>query len=270
MALLVPEPASIEIDGLRRACGDSAIARVAPHITLVPPVNVRESDVEGAFELVSAAAASEIPLSATLGPAATFHPINPVAYLAVDGPIRPLRERVFTRPLYRTVDLPFVPHVTIATDASPDRLAQIVVALADYRVDVVFESVDLLEQSDDRVWRSIATFALGPPQRSGTGGIVTEVRADDMAGRRFGFVARREGAVCGRIAGWIDGAQMRITELDVTESGAGIGSRLLAEAERLAREHRLESVVVAGEIPVAFLEYRGYGHEGAWLVRRLR
>jgi hypothetical protein len=39
-ALLVPEPFAREIDGLRRALDDD-IDRVPPHLTLVPPVNVR-------------------------------------------------------------------------------------------------------------------------------------------------------------------------------------------------------------------------------------
>ena len=40
VALLVPEPAATEIDGLRRALGDPGLAKVVPHITLVTPVNI--------------------------------------------------------------------------------------------------------------------------------------------------------------------------------------------------------------------------------------
>ncbi len=42
VALLIPAPLDREIDGLRRAVGDGALGRIPPHLTLVPPVNVRE------------------------------------------------------------------------------------------------------------------------------------------------------------------------------------------------------------------------------------
>ena len=41
VALLLPEPLDVEVDALRRACGDPMLERVRPHVTLVPPVNVR-------------------------------------------------------------------------------------------------------------------------------------------------------------------------------------------------------------------------------------
>jgi hypothetical protein len=45
VVLLVPDPWAAEVDGLRRALGDEALDRVAPHITLVPPSNVSDEDL---------------------------------------------------------------------------------------------------------------------------------------------------------------------------------------------------------------------------------
>jgi 2'-5' RNA ligase len=83
VVLLVPPPWAAEIDGLRRALGDGALGRIAPHLTLVPPVNVREEDVPAALAVLrSAAAEVDGPsLVVRLGPAATFSPENPVVYL---------------------------------------------------------------------------------------------------------------------------------------------------------------------------------------------
>ena len=85
VVLLVPQPLATEIDGVRRALGDGALDRIAPHITLVPPVNVAERDLPRAFTLVRTAASTIAPLTLRIGPVATFAPVNPVAYLQVGG-----------------------------------------------------------------------------------------------------------------------------------------------------------------------------------------
>lgn len=157
-ALLVPEPFAREIDGLRRAMGES-IERVPPHLTLVPPINVRDDDVDGAFAVLRRAAANVAPLPVTLGPATTFHPVNPVVYLGVGGAgvgeVHALRDAVFVEPLHRDLTHDFVPHVTIVESTTPERIEAALVALADYQVEVTFESVHLL-QEQDRVWKPVA------------------------------------------------------------------------------------------------------------------
>ena len=55
-------PVAAEIDGLRRAFADPALERVAPHITLVPPVNVAVDAWPQALALVRAAAGRSGPL----------------------------------------------------------------------------------------------------------------------------------------------------------------------------------------------------------------
>src|SRR5689334_255421 len=107
VALLIGSPLGDEIDGLRRACGDSALGRVPPHITIVPPVNVRDSDVDAAFEVLRSAVtggAVNGAITCTVGAAATFHPVNPVAYLRVAGDVGELdalRSAVLVTPLQR-------------------------------------------------------------------------------------------------------------------------------------------------------------------------
>jgi 2'-5' RNA ligase len=214
-ALLVPEPFAREIDGLRRALGED-LSRVPPHLTLVPPVNVRVTDIGAALAQVRVAAASSSPLVVTLGPAVTFHPVNPVVYLSVGGDVdgvRAIRERVFTGPLSRKVEHEFVPHVTLVESTTPDRIEAALVALADYQVEVTFESVHLLQEGD-RVWRPIAEARFEPALIVGRGGIETEITTSSVAdpevaefmGERSGgegggegaervVVARRDGVV---------------------------------------------------------------------------
>ncbi len=58
VALLVPPPFDTEIDGLRRALGDGALGRIPAHLTLVPPVNVREERLGEALAALRRAAAA--------------------------------------------------------------------------------------------------------------------------------------------------------------------------------------------------------------------
>jgi GNAT superfamily N-acetyltransferase len=120
-------------------------------------------------------------VSATLGPPATFLPANPVVFLTVGGDavaagtLHELRDRVLVPPLWRQVDLDFVPHVTIAEAMDPDRIPSAVLALADFAVPVTFGSVQLLEQTRHgdahRRWLPIAEYRLAPPAVVGRGGV---------------------------------------------------------------------------------------------------
>jgi 2'-5' RNA ligase len=159
------------------------LERVPPHVTLVPPVNVRVEDLPSVLTLLRSAAAIMSPITVTLGPAVTFHPVNPVVYLSVGGDVegvRAIRNRVFAGALSRKVEHEFVPHVTLVESTTPARIDAALLALADYRVEVTFDSVHLL-QEDERVWRPIADARFAPPLIVGRGGIETEIAASSVA-----------------------------------------------------------------------------------------
>lgn len=159
VALLLPAAIRAEVDGLRRALGDGALGRIPPHLTLVPPVNVREERVDEAFAVLRRAAGATPALHLTLGPPATFLPDNPVSYLQVGGdldPLRRLRDAVFVEPLARSLTWPWVPHVTLADEAPPERVSAAVVALQDYVVEATFEGVHLMRESPGRIWEPMA------------------------------------------------------------------------------------------------------------------
>jgi 2'-5' RNA ligase len=181
VVLLIPPPIGTEIDALRKAVGDDDIGRIAPHITLVPPVNVRDDDIEAAVAVVHAAAQGTAPLRLTLGPVTTFAPESPTIHLAVGGDVDALtglRDAVFTAPLERSLTHPFVPHVTLVEE-SP-RIDDAVRALADYRAEVVIDRVHLMRESRDdehhRIWRPMADAPLGDRRAVvGRGGLELEL-----------------------------------------------------------------------------------------------
>lgn len=301
VVLLIPPPWSHEIDGLRRAFGDGSLGRIPAHITLVPPVNVREDAVADALSVLRRAAAATRPFGVDLGPPATFLPVNPVAYLAVDGDgadeVHRLRDAVFRGPFERDLTWPFVPHATLADEADPDRIRAALGALRDYEVRVTFDRVHVLEQGDSRMWRAIADAPFSAPAVIGRGGLELELAtsanldtdasrwtdtawaADAMAeygtvedDAPFAIATRRNGVVVGTAAGTTrsDGAYLATLIVDAAERGTGVGSHLLAAVESLAAERGCTRVTLrtqAGGAARPFYEARGwkvYAELPAW------
>jgi 2'-5' RNA ligase len=266
VVLLVPQPIATEIDGLRRGLGDGALGRIPPHLTLVPPVNVREEEVPAAIAVLRAAASARGALSVRLGPAATFHPVNPVVYLAVDSEeVVAVRDAVFVPPLERPLTWPFHPHVTLADEvASVERIDAAVTALADYVVDVTFEGIALLEEGEGRTWSPIAEIPFERPSVVGRGGglevsLWRSSALDDEAARwterewaayslvdygvaeedvPFAITARRSGEIVGTATGASRLGELYLARLIVapSERRTGVGSQLLAAVESLAAE----------------------------------
>jgi 2'-5' RNA ligase/GNAT superfamily N-acetyltransferase len=187
VALLVPTPVREEVEGLRRALGDAALGRVPGHLTLVPPVNVRQESLGAALAtLRRAAAACPRRLRLELGPVSTFLPDNPVVYLAVTGDLDALgglRHAVLSGPLERQLSWPFVPHVTLTDQAGADGIPGAVAALSHYRRAVSFEGVHLLQEvghSSGRHWVPLADACLGPAAVVGRGGLALELARSTM------------------------------------------------------------------------------------------
>jgi 2'-5' RNA ligase/N-acetylglutamate synthase-like GNAT family acetyltransferase len=251
VALLVPPPLAAEVDGLRRAMGDPSLGRIPAHLTLVPPVNVRDDRLPDALARLRDAAAATRPFRLTLGPPATFLPVNPVLYLGVGGDLdalRALRDRVFREPLARTLTWPFVPHVTVADEAEPARIHAALDALCDFTVEVDVERVHLLEEGPGRAWTVRADAVFAPPAIVGRGGLPVELTTSERADPEVAAFARREwpdepeadvvvtARRDGRILGVAEGsvraadgtAHLALLLVAETERGTGVGSHLLA------------------------------------------
>jgi 2'-5' RNA ligase len=239
VALLLPPPLDAEVDGLRRALGDGTLGRIPAHVTLVPPVNVREDRLGEALAVLRRAAAVTRPFTVDLGPPATFLPDSPTVYLAVGGTaVHELRQRVFVDPLARPLTWPFVPHATLADEADPDRIRAALVALADYRLEATFSRLHLLREGPGRIWTPIADAAFAPPAVIGRGGLPLELTVgeelDPEAARlrpeRLVVTARSEGSVAGFAEGWCREEMAHVSSLVVGDGYAhlGVGRHLLA------------------------------------------
>ena len=159
----LPEPLGIHVQAWRRALGDPAAGRIAPHLTLVPPQTVAERDLDRAVALVERAAAEAVPFLVELDGAATFLPDSPVAYLVVreGGPaLQALEAALREAPLDRRTH-PFHPHVTVTQDLPPDRIEAAARELAGFQAAFPVREVALMREERDKVWRPLATATVG-------------------------------------------------------------------------------------------------------------
>lgn len=292
VVLLLPEPVATEIDGLRRALGDGALGRVRPHLTLVPPVNVPEDRLADALAVLrSAADGTDGPLTLELGPPLTFLPATPVIYLGLRSPVEAvtaLRARVFAGPLARSLTHPFVPHVTLADEAEPDRIADARRALADYSTTASIDGVHLLQEGEGRVWTPIADATFSSRRVAGRGGLETQLEASerldpiaqafasaawsaysvetygtDRPARPVAVTGRRDGRVVGVATGEASGPFAYLARLIVAPSvrGEGVGAQLLAAFEQACRQRGAERMTLrtlAGGPAEAFYRRHGY------------
>lgn len=294
--LVVPEPFRTEVDGLRRATGGD-LRRLPPHITLVPPTNVRDEALPEALAVLRRAASAQPgPLELTLGAAATFAPVNRVVYLAVEGEptalarLRELRDALLDGPLERDERRRFVPHVTLSRHLPEGDDAHALAVLGHYRAEVRMETVDLLVLDDEgRRWEPLADALLGPDHVTGRGGLETHLavstRLDPEAlaaldawgtpppDRSFGPVARvvtgrRDETVVAIAGGGVEeratGAVGRVDGVAVAPSvrAEGVGRQLLgALVSELARRgaERIEVAEDADDETRSLAEALGVG-----------
>jgi 2'-5' RNA ligase len=252
VALLLSDPWRSEVDGLRRALGSPTLHTIPPHVTLVPPVNVRVDNLPDAFDLVRRVASSSAPVTTTLGPVSTFAPLTPVIKLDVGNTkdIRAIRDRVNSGVLHKESQWPFEPHVTLHDDASEELISGAQATMQDFAASTTFESVAVLRQDDDRVWRPVFDARFEPAVVVGAGGLALELfehtRLDPASSDALGLAHDPVGFV---LTACMDGKPvaaltadlqpafaLKGLRVDVDHRGLGIGSHLLRRARFRAEQ----------------------------------
>jgi 2'-5' RNA ligase/ADP-ribose pyrophosphatase YjhB (NUDIX family) len=163
VVVLLPEPVASHVQAWRRAFDEPTRARIAPHLTLVPPQSVPDEQLPAAVTLVDRAAAGAAPAVVTLRGAATFLPGSPVTYLAVDGGVTALaglEAAMRADPLERRTH-PFHPHVTVAQELPARRLEEAATELTGFRASFPLGGIALMAQQADHRWRPLHRAAVG-------------------------------------------------------------------------------------------------------------
>jgi hypothetical protein len=220
---------------------------------------VREDRLGEALAVLRRAAAATRPFTVALGPPATFLPDNPTLYLAVAGDVHALRDRVFVDPLARPLTWPFVPHVTLADEADPTRIAAALQALAGYTVDVTFDRVHLLREGPGRVWSPIADAEFAPPAVIGRGGLPVEITVTETVDPEaralpgalpLVVTARAGGVVAGYAEGWCRPPVAHLSSMVVAADQAhlGVDRHLLAAFRSEAAVRGCDDLTIAANV----------------------
>ena len=289
VALLIPSPVKEELDGLRRALGDGSLTRIDSHITLVPPVNIPEQELDDVVGSLRAAALDCTSLELLLGPVQTFAPESPVLYLDVRDRERVvrLRDAVFVGPLQRRLTFPFYPHVTVCDDADEARIASGLIALDRYEAKCTIDSVHLLCEGEHRRWDPIAEVRFATPFLLGRGGLETVIevgsyfvpdaqrfanegwhRYDVQNGvpedvsHPYAMTSRQGAVVVGVVEGTISGETIHLARMIVGEEirRQGIGHNMLNRVLEYGRQHDCVRVTlrVLVDGPLGFFESHGF------------
>jgi 2'-5' RNA ligase len=166
VAIGLPEPSATELRGWRHKLGDPLADLVAPHVTLVPPTEVDESEVAAIEEHLEQVAAGVESFEIRLRGTGTFRPVSPVVFVAlvtgISGCER-IEKAVRIGPLARTLKFNYHPHVTVAHDLPDEALDRAFIELADYQAAFDVPNFGLFERGPDGFWRTEREFTLRAP-----------------------------------------------------------------------------------------------------------
>jgi len=164
----VPEPWAQLLVDWRGKVGDPQASLVPPHVTLLPPTEVRVRDRTAISEHLARVARRHPPFDVHLSGTGTFRPVSEVVFVAVALGIADcelIATDVRSGPLARSLNFPYHPHVTVAHDVPADMLDVAYAGLAELHAEFRVESFTEFEQLPDGAWAIAREYPLtGPPR----------------------------------------------------------------------------------------------------------
>jgi 2'-5' RNA ligase len=169
VAIAIPEPYRTELQDWRERLGDPNAAFIVPHVTLLGPSPVSESDVPAIADHLAAAAEKSGSFEIELKGSGTFRPLSPVVFVTLARGISScevLERAVRSGPLPRQSRFAYHPHVTVAHDLDDEALDRAFDALADYAASFEVDGFELFERGDDQIWRVLRHFTFPAADRA--------------------------------------------------------------------------------------------------------
>ena len=163
VSVAVPDPEGATLQDYRVSIGDDTARHIPTHITLVPPTEVEEGDLEEIVAHLQQAALGQQPFRVSLRGTGTFRPVSSVVFIGVAEGIAGcelLAEAVRSGPLAVEVDFPYHPHVTIAHDLPEETLDRAFEELAGYRTHFQVTEFWLYVHDPVEGWQPTRSFPL--------------------------------------------------------------------------------------------------------------
>lgn len=163
VSIPIPEPYASRLTRARVEAGDPLAHAVPPHITLLPPTDIRSDDLVRVEQQLDAVAATHPPFIVELSGTGSFRPVSPVVFVqlrAGASECSRLQQEVNSGVLAQELRFPYHPHVTIAHQLDEATLDRAEHAMGEF--DALFPVVhfSLYFHGADGVWRDTADFAL--------------------------------------------------------------------------------------------------------------
>jgi 2'-5' RNA ligase len=164
----VPEPWAQLLVDWRTKVGDPQASLVPPHVTLLPPTEVRVRERDVVSEHLARVARRHPPFDVHLSGTGTFRPVSEVVFVAVALGIADcelIATDVRTGPLARPLNFPYHPHVTVAHDVPTDMLDVAYTGLSELHAEFRVDSFTEFEQLPDGAWAVAREYPLtGSPR----------------------------------------------------------------------------------------------------------
>ena len=165
VAVAIPEPWASELQNYRTSVGDTMATTIPTHITLLPPTEISEDDLEKIEAHLEDAAVDVPPFQVHLRGTGTFRPISPVVFVTlVEGisQCEQLAHAVRRGPLSVDLAYPYHPHVTVAHDLADAQLDQAFDELDGFECQFGVDEFHLYVHDAERGWTPTRYFALSP------------------------------------------------------------------------------------------------------------
>ncbi|MGI5206733.1 2'-5' RNA ligase family protein [Spirillospora sp. CA-108201] len=177
VAIPIPDPYGAFLQARRASFGDPLAHAIPTHITLLPPTEIPEAEIDAIEEHLRDVASTETPFPIRLRGSGTFRPVSPVVFVALAegiGGCERVQAKVLSGPLARPLPFPYHPHVTIAHHLPESVMDRAFKDLAGYSADFETWGFSLYEHGRDGVWRPQCDFVFGdgavPSPGGGRGG----------------------------------------------------------------------------------------------------
>ena len=164
VSVAVPEPWGTELQQYRIGAGDEAARHIPTHITLLPPHEVPDAEIERVVTHLAAVAARTEPFRVHLRGTGTFQPVSPVVFVGVVEGIsqcEQLAAGVRQGPLVIERVFPYHPHVTVAHHLSNQKLEQAFTDLEGFDASFHVEEMWMYLHDYASGWQPTHAFSLG-------------------------------------------------------------------------------------------------------------